>query len=79
MKFGWRGVLGLVISAACLYLAFRNVQWSDALEHARTANYWLLLLAAACATGMFRRPKRTPSAARCSSTARTTRSGRGRG
>lgn len=53
MKFGWRGLLGLAISAACLYFAFRNVQWSDALEHARTANYWLLLLAAACATGMF--------------------------
>ena len=53
MKFGWRGVLGLVISAVCLYLAFRNVQWSDAVEHARTANYWLLLLATACATGMF--------------------------
>lgn len=53
MKFGWRGIVGLVISAACLYFAFRNVQWSDALEHARTANYWLLLLAAACATGMF--------------------------
>lgn len=53
MKFGWRGVLGLAISAACLYFAFRNVQWADALEHARTANYWLLLLAAACATGMF--------------------------
>jgi uncharacterized protein (TIRG00374 family) len=53
MKFGWRGIVGLAISVACLYLAFRNVQWSDALEHARTANYWLLLLAAACATGMF--------------------------
>lgn len=53
MKFGWRGIVGLAISVACLYLAFRNVQWSDALEHARTANYWLLLLAVACATGMF--------------------------
>ncbi|HTJ21531.1 MAG TPA: lysylphosphatidylglycerol synthase transmembrane domain-containing protein [Gemmatimonadaceae bacterium] len=53
MKLGVRGVLGLAISVACLYFAFRNVQWNDALEHARTANYWLLALAAACATGMF--------------------------
>jgi uncharacterized protein (TIRG00374 family) len=53
MRLGVRGVLGLVISAACLYFAFRNVQWNDAIEHARTANYWLLALAAACATGMF--------------------------
>ena len=53
MKLGWRGMVGLAISAACLYFAFRNVEWSDALEHARTANYWLLLLSAACATGMF--------------------------
>jgi len=53
MKFGWRGVLGVAISAGCLYFAFRNVEWSDALEHARTANYWLLLLATACATCMF--------------------------
>ena len=51
MKLGVRGVLGLAISAACLYFAFRNVQWNDAIEHARTANYWLLALAAACATG----------------------------
>ena len=53
MKLGVRGVLGLAISAGCLYFAFRNVQWSDAIQHARTANYWLLALAAACATGMF--------------------------
>src|SRR5512146_1348751 len=53
MKLGVRGVLGLAISAGCLYFAFRNVQWNDAIEHARTANYWLLALAAACATGMF--------------------------
>lgn len=53
MRFGWRGALGILVSVACLYLAFRNVQWSAALDQARHANYWLLLLSAAAATGMF--------------------------
>lgn len=53
MKFGGKGALGIAISVACLYLAFRNVEWSKALETARQANYWLLLLSAATATMMF--------------------------
>src|SRR5437879_195086 len=53
MKFGWRGALGIVISVAALFYAFRNVQWTDAINHARNANYWLLLLGAAAATAMF--------------------------
>jgi uncharacterized protein (TIRG00374 family) len=53
MKFGWRGALGIVISVAALFYAFRNVQWADAINHARNANVWLLLLAAVAATAMF--------------------------
>ena len=53
MKFGWRGALGVLISAACLYFAFKNVDWSRTVTYARNANWLLLLLAAACATGMF--------------------------
>jgi uncharacterized protein (TIRG00374 family) len=53
MKFGWRGALGIVISVAALFYAFHDVHWADALDHARHANYWLLLLGAAAATGMF--------------------------
>ena len=46
MKFGGKGALGIAISVACLYFAFRNVEWSTAVETARDANYWLLLLSA---------------------------------
>src|ERR1041385_6532031 len=53
MKFGWRGALGILISAACLYFAFRNVDWARTIKYAREANWPLLVLAAACATGMF--------------------------
>jgi uncharacterized protein (TIRG00374 family) len=53
MKFGWRGALGIVISVAALFYAFHDVHWTDALDHARHANYWLLVLGAAAATGMF--------------------------
>jgi len=53
MKFGWRGALGIVISVAALFYAFHGVHWSDALDQARRANYWLLLLGATAATCMF--------------------------
>ncbi|MGE5101826.1 MAG: lysylphosphatidylglycerol synthase transmembrane domain-containing protein [Deltaproteobacteria bacterium] len=53
MKFGWRGALGIVISVAALVYAFHDVKWADAVDHARHANYWLLLLGAAAATSMF--------------------------
>lgn len=52
-KFGWRGALGIAVSAICLYFAFRNFQWSEAVARAREANYGLLLLATIAATGMF--------------------------
>lgn len=53
MKFGWRGALGIAISATFLYFAFRNIEWSRSLETARHANYLLIVLSAAAATGMF--------------------------
>jgi uncharacterized protein (TIRG00374 family) len=53
MKFGWRGVLGVAISALCLYFAFRGFHWTEAIQQARRANYWLLLLAIIAATTMF--------------------------
>ncbi len=31
MKFGWRGAIGIAISIACLYFAFRNVEFANAL------------------------------------------------
>jgi uncharacterized protein (TIRG00374 family) len=52
-KFGWRAPLGLLISIVCLYFAFRNFHWADAVKRARHANYWYLFLATAAATGMF--------------------------
>ena len=30
MKFGWKGALGLVVTAVCLYFAFRNTDWAAA-------------------------------------------------
>lgn len=53
MKFGWRGALGLVISAACLIYAFHGVDWVEARRQLAAANYPLLALGALCATGMF--------------------------
>src|SRR5215212_3241779 len=53
MKFGWKGILGLAVTVACLYFAFRNTDWAAAAEQAKNANYFLLTLSAAAATGMF--------------------------
>ncbi len=53
MKFGWRGALGLAVSAVFLYFAFRQLDLSRALENARHANYWLLIASAITATLMF--------------------------
>jgi glycosyltransferase 2 family protein len=53
VKFGGKGALGIAISIACLYFAFHDVDWATAMETAREANYWLLLLSAATATLMF--------------------------
>ena len=53
MKRGVRNAVGILLTAACLYFAFKNVQWSEAVKSARNANYWLLLLSAAVATMIF--------------------------
>src|SRR5690348_9258768 len=53
MKFGWRGALGVAVSAVFLYFAFRNLELSRAVEKARHANYWLLAASAVTATFMF--------------------------
>jgi len=53
MKFPWRGTLGLALSVALLWLAFRGVHWSDVVENLRRANLWLVLLSVAMATMIF--------------------------
>src|SRR6476659_4138176 len=53
MKFPWRGTLGLALSVALLWLAFRGVHWSDVVENLRRANLWLVLLSVAIATMIF--------------------------
>src|SRR3954468_7600531 len=53
MKLGWKGALGILLSVVFLYLAFRNVHWSDAYRSTREANKSLLLLSVVAPTGMF--------------------------
>lgn len=52
-KFGWKGALGVIISAVCLYFSFRGFHWAEAVELAKHANCWLLALATIAATCMF--------------------------
>lgn len=53
MRFGWRGALGILLSAALLWWAFHDVPWSLVAIEIRRANLWLLLLSALAATGIF--------------------------
>jgi uncharacterized protein (TIRG00374 family) len=53
MKFGWRGALGLVLSAAFLYFAFRGIELQRVLENVRHSNVALLALSALAATCIF--------------------------
>jgi uncharacterized protein (TIRG00374 family) len=53
MKFGWRGALGIVLSAVFLYLAFKDIEFAKVAANVRKANLWLLLLSAATATCIF--------------------------
>src|SRR6478609_1437064 len=53
MKFGWRGALGILLSAGCLYFAFRGIEFSKVMEYVRSANIPLLLLSAVIATCIF--------------------------
>lgn len=49
----WKGVLGILISLAFLYYAFRGVHFGEVLAHWREADPWLLLLASILATAVF--------------------------
>lgn len=53
MKFGWRGALGIVLSAAFLVFAFKGIHWSVVAEHVRDADVALLALSAIVATLIF--------------------------
>ena len=53
MKFGWRGALGILLSAAFLYFAFRGIAFAEVATHIRRANLGLLLLSAVTATCIF--------------------------
>ena len=53
MRMGWRGALGLAVSAVLLWLAFRHVEWDKVVTGLREANLGLMLLSAAVATCIF--------------------------
>jgi glycosyltransferase 2 family protein len=53
VKTGLRGALGIILSAAFLYLAFRNVPFDSVVENIRRANPWLLILSTIAATLIF--------------------------
>lgn len=53
MRPGWRGALGVVISAGALYWALRGVHFSEVADHLRRADLLLLVLSAATATAIF--------------------------
>jgi uncharacterized protein (TIRG00374 family) len=53
MKKRLIGVVGIVITIACLVYVFRLMEWDKAYEQLRNANYGLLVLSAVLATGMF--------------------------
>lgn len=53
MKFGWRGALGVLLSAGFLYFAFKGIRLEEVLAHLRRANVGLLALSAFLATAIF--------------------------
>lgn len=53
MKFGWKGLLGLVISVALLWWTLRGESFPEVWAVLRQSNLALFLLAAACATLSF--------------------------
>jgi uncharacterized protein (TIRG00374 family) len=53
MRFGWRGALGIALSAAALWWTLRGIDFGAVVEHIRRANPVLLLLSTAAATGIF--------------------------
>jgi uncharacterized protein (TIRG00374 family) len=53
MRFGWRGALGILLSAGFLYFAFRGIELGTVVSNVRQADVGLLLLSAVAATGIF--------------------------
>jgi uncharacterized protein (TIRG00374 family) len=53
MKFGWRGTLGLALSAAALWLTLRGIDFGAVMDHIRRSNPLLLALSTAAATAIF--------------------------
>lgn len=53
MRFPWRGALGLALSAVLLWLAFRNVHWSEVWRGLLEADPLLVTLAVALGTMIF--------------------------
>ena len=49
----WKGILGILLSLALLYYAFRGVDFAEVVHHVREANPWILVLAAIAATAVF--------------------------
>jgi uncharacterized protein (TIRG00374 family) len=53
MKFGWKGLLGVLISGVLLWWTLRNESFADIWNVLRASNLPLFLLAAGCATLAF--------------------------
>jgi glycosyltransferase 2 family protein len=53
MRISWRGAIGIVLSAAFLYFAFRGIEWDKVATNVRQANLALLALSAVAATCIF--------------------------
>lgn len=53
MKFGWRGALGVLLSAVLLYFAFKDIRLAEVVEQIRKANIGLLALSAITGTLIF--------------------------
>jgi len=53
MRLGWRGALGILLSAAFLYFAFRGIELRRVVENVQQANVPLLILSAVAATCIF--------------------------
>jgi uncharacterized protein (TIRG00374 family) len=53
MKFGWRGALGVALSAAALWLTLRGIDFGSVLGYIRRADAALLALMTVAATAIF--------------------------
>ncbi|MHB1073666.1 MAG: lysylphosphatidylglycerol synthase transmembrane domain-containing protein [Gemmatimonadaceae bacterium] len=53
MKLGWRGALGIALSAVALWWTLRGVDYGAVLGYLRDSNIALLLLSTVAATGIF--------------------------